>query len=208
MQKWCPESQITAYAHVAWRWKALSDVLSISPFCCCVSPSPKSTSWRLSKEWLVFQLCVSYGTQTVLATASILLCLFLLIPLKVYHSDSAHKDNCFIARTQYSALVRLSIRLAGPAWYQLTHACANFTREYWRKRIWWRTNWAESIDYTSSVLYHYQLFIFAKFQRTGKVSLERSVQQLSLKRTKASSAKAVSPETSRCRPLSKLPRKD
>ena len=133
MQKWCPESQITAYAHVAWRWKALSDVLSISPFCCCVSPSPKSTSWRLSKEWLVFQLCVSYGTQTVLATASILLCLFLLIPLKVYQ-DSAHKDNCFIARTQYSASYPgpASQSWGKRAWYQPTRACANFSQIFWK----------------------------------------------------------------------------
>ena len=88
------------------------------------------------------------------------------------------------------------------AWYQPTRACANFTLEYWRKRIWWRTNWAESIDYTSSVLYHYQLFIFAKFQRTGKV-FPVSFGEISTasvaKRTKASSAKVVSPETSRCR---------
>ena len=43
--------------------------------------------------------------------------------------------------------------------------------------------------------------------QSSQLALERSVQQVSLKRTKASSTKVVSPETSRCRPPSKLPRK-
>ena len=49
---------------------------------------------------------------------------------------------------------------------------------------------------------------FRELAKSSQLALERSVQQVSLKRTKASSAKVVSPETSRCRPPSKLPRKD
>ena len=51
------------------------------------------------------------------------------------------------------------------------------------------------------------LQIFRELAKSSQLALERSVQQVSLKRTKASSAKVVSPETSRCRPPSKLPRK-
>ena len=51
------------------------------------------------------------------------------------------------------------------------------------------------------------LQIFRELAKSSQLALERSVQQVSLKRMKASSAKVVSPETSSCRPPSKLPRK-
>ena len=51
------------------------------------------------------------------------------------------------------------------------------------------------------------VYICRELAKSSQLALERSVQQVSLKRTKASSAKVVSPKTSRCRPPTAVAKK-